>query len=264
MDSITYNNALKYYYEFKQKYDKKYNVRKGKIINDSNLNKKQKQNKIKTIKMPCISCKKMVGTTFEDKDRHLIAVCGDQKSPCRLNVKIKKGSTMLTDNYLPILLKEKQSLETDIIRLKLSFLFGFIEEEELGDIFDQLKLKLNENNDLIDLINNFLKSSLEMDERKEEIKVLNVEKYNTINEIKDIIGEFMTTQNIDLIKDAVNINIDNLYEIVGKIRANKYREMYIDTKTTEKGNVINLVQNINSIQDKEFEVSEGEVLHYII
>ena len=34
MESITYDDALKYYYEFKQKYEKKYNTRKGKIIND--------------------------------------------------------------------------------------------------------------------------------------------------------------------------------------------------------------------------------------
>ena len=145
MESITYDDALKYYYEFKQKYEKKYNTRKAKIINDSSKSKKQKQDNIKNLKMACISCKRPVGTTFEDKDRTLIAVCGDQQSPCKLNIKLKKSHTLLTDNYIPHLLDEKQTLESDIIRLKLSFLFGFIDEEELTHVFDELKSKLSEN-----------------------------------------------------------------------------------------------------------------------
>ena len=264
MESITYDDALKYYYEFKQKYEKKYNTRKGKIINDKGMSKKQKRDYVKNIKMACISCKRPVGTTFEDKDRTLIAVCGDQQSPCKLNIKIKKGDTMLTDNYIPYLLDEKQTLESDIIRLKLSFLFGFIDEEELGQVFDELKTKMRENSDLIELTNTFVKSSMEMDERKEQIRVLNVEKYNTVNYIKNMINEFMVTRNNEVIKDAVEMNIDSLSEVLEKLRLNKYREMYIETTNTDKGAIIHLIQNENSIHDKEYEVSEGQVLQYVI
>lgn len=264
MESITYDDALKYYYEFKQKYEKKYNTRKGKFINDKSMTKKQKRDYVKNIKMACISCKRPVGTTFEDKDRHLIAVCGDQQTPCKLNIKIKKADTMLTDNYIPYLLDEKQTLESDIIRLKLSFLFGFIDEDELTQVFDELKAKMSENNDLIDLTNGFITSSFDMEERKEQIRVLNVEKYNTVKEIKNMIREFITTRNNELVKDSVDMNIENLTEILQKLRVNKYREMYIETTNTDKGMIIHLIQNENSIHDKEYEVSEGEVLHYVI
>ena len=103
-----------------------------------------------------------------------------------------------------------------------------------------------------------------MKERIEQIKLLNIEKYNTIKDIKNMIAEFKTTQNIELVKDAVNMNIDNLSEILEKIRVNKYREMYVELTNSDNGTIVELIQHENSIHDKEFEVSEGEVLHYVI
>ena len=79
-----------------------------------------------------------------------------------------------------------------------------------------------------------------------------------------MIAEFKTTQNIELVKDAVNMNIDNLSEILEKIRVNKYREMYVELTNSDNGTIVELIQHENSIHDKEFEVSEGEVLHYVI
>lgn len=264
MEDITYEDALNYYYSYKQRYESKYNAKKAKIINDDDMTKKQKQAKVKAIKMPCISCKKPVGTTFEDRDRYLIAVCGNQDQPCNLNIQIRKSGTLLTDNYVPDLLEEKQLLENDIIRLKLSFLFGFIDEEELGDVFEELKVKIGNNSDMIELTNDFLKSTLEMEERTEQIKILNVEKYNYVKDIKNMMREFLATKNMDMLKDAVAMNIESMNEVVDKLQANKYREMFVETTQIEQGKLIHLIQRENSIQDKEYEVTEGEVISYVI
>tara|TARA_B100001063_G_C16682532_1_gene512579 strand:- start:61 stop:855 length:795 start_codon:yes stop_codon:yes gene_type:complete len=264
MEGITYEDALNYYYSYKQKYEKKYNSRKGKIINDSSLSKKQKQSKIKTIKMPCISCKKAVGTTFEDKNRTLTAVCGNQESPCKLNIQIKKADTFFTDTYIPSLLVEKHSLENDIIRLKLAFLFGFIDGDELRSVFDELKEKIGDNTELLELSESFLKDSLELEARREQIRVLNVEKYNNIKEIKNMMGEFIVTKDASMLKDVVTINIENMEEVMEKLRANKYREMFVEIDHSEQGNIVRLIQNENSISDKEYEVNDGDVLQYVI
>ena len=228
------------------------------------MSKKQKQSKIKAIKMPCISCKKPVGTTFEDKNRTLTAVCGNQESPCKLNIQIKKSDTLLTDTYIPSLLTEKHSLENDIIRLKLAFLFGFIDGDELRSVFDELKEKISVNTELLELTEAFLKDSLELEARREQIRVLNVEKYNNIKDIKNMMGEFMVTKDTSMLKDVVTINIENMGEVMEKLRANKYREMFVELDHSEQGNIVHLIQNENSINDKEYEVNDGEVLQYVI
>lgn len=264
-ETITYDDALETYYSLKQRYEKKYNTMKAKIINDDDLTKKQKQTKVKAIKMPCISCSKKVGTIFEDKDRKLSAVCGSQTQPCKLNIQIKKSETMFTPKYKEILFEERQTLEYDIIRLKLSLLFGFIDEEELNEVFDDLKKKYQENKDLNDLFEKFDMESLNLEERKEQIKLLNIEKYNTIKDIKKMMSEFMATNNTSLLKDSVEMSIENLSEILEKLRENKYREMFIETQSMgDKGTKVTLLQNTNSIHDLEYDIVEGEVQDFVI
>lgn len=261
---LSYEDALEYYYSYKQRYEKKYNKLKGKIMNDKSMSKKQKQEKIKNIKMPCISCKKKVGTLFQEKDKILYAVCGNQESPCNLNIQIKKATTLLTDSYVPNLIKEKNIIQNDIIRLKLSHIFGLIDDDELSEVFEELKTKLNDVSELLEITDKFLKNTLETDMRREQIKLLNVEKYNNVKTIKNLISEYLSTKDNELLKDAVALNIENTNEVLDKLRANKYREMFIEPLQMKEKTMIHLVQNENSLQDKEFEAEGGEVLYYEI
>lgn len=261
---LNYEEALDMYYSLKQKYEKKYNSNKAKIINDDELTRKQKQKKIKEIKMPCISCKKRVGTKFEEKDRKLIVVCGDQSNPCKLNIQIQKSETLNIKEYLRTVLEEHNDIENDIIRLKLSFLFGFINEEELTEVFDELKEKYKQNTTLLDSFNLFIKESLNTDERKENIRLLNIEKYNTVKEIKNMMAEFLATNNISLVKDSVELSLDTLNETLEKLRENKYREMFVETINSGNTKQIQLIQNEDSIQDLEYSMVQGEVLEFVM
>jgi hypothetical protein len=263
-DNFSYEEALDTYYTLKQRYEKKYNTIKGKVINDSLLTKKQKQKKIKEIKMPCISCKKPVGTNFQEKDRKIIAVCGDQVNPCKLNIQIQKSETLFIKDYLLSFLEEKNNIENDIIRLKLSFLFGFINDEELADVFEELKNKYSENKTLIDSLNIFMRETVNSDERNEQIKLLNIEKYNTIKQIKNSVSEFLVTKNMLLIKDSVELLTDNLNEILEKLRENKYHEMFIEQIQDENTKKFKLIQNENTISDLEYPIINGEVLFFVI
>jgi hypothetical protein len=263
-EELTYEDALDTYYTLKQRYEKKYNTLKGKIINDTLLSKKQKQKKIKEIKMPCISCKKLVGTNFQEKERKLVAVCGNQTNPCKLNIQIKKSETLFIKDYLLSFLEEQNNIENDIIRLKLSFLFGFIHDDELADIFEELKQKYSENKNLIDSFNLFMRETINIEERQEQIKLLNLEKFNTIKEIKNIVSEFLVTKNNILIKDSIELLLDNLNEILEKLRENKYHEMFIEP--IQDGNIrkFKLIQNENSINDLEYPINNGEVLFFVV
>ena len=53
-------------------------------------------------------------------------------------------------------------------------------------------------------------------------------------------------------------------EVMEKLRANKYRGMFVELVHSEHGNIVHLIQHENSINDKEYEVNDGEVLQYVI
>lgn len=262
MEDITYEDAIEMYYSLKNRYNKKYKALKGKIINDTELSLKQKQKKIKKIKMPCIHCKAMYGSIFEDKNRILSVVCGNTQEPCKLNIRIKKPSVINIRDNINVIKEEIHEDKYNILRLKLSFLFGFMNEDELTQLFEDVKEKYDENVALLDLVLKLLEDSTQEKEREENLRVLNVEKYNTVNTIQNTMREFLATNNSNLVNDSVNILIDELDEIIENIRNNKYQEMYVETHTTEYGNTVRLIQNKNSLKSLEYNLEDGEVLNF--
>lgn len=262
METVSYEDAIEMYYSLKHRYTTKYKAIKAKIINDTELTLKQKQKKVKKIKMPCVQCKTKFGTNFEDKDRILSVVCGNTENPCTLNIRIKKPSVINIRDNINTIKNDIHQDKYNILRLKLSFLFGFIQEDELTQLFEDVKEKYDENTALLDLVSKLLNDSTQEKERNDNIRVLNVEKYNSVNTIKKTMSEFIATNNNDLVNDSVDIFIDELDEIIKQIRANRYQEMYVETHTTEDGRIVRLIQNENSLQSLEYNLEDGEVLHF--
>jgi hypothetical protein len=89
-EKLEVSNALRIYFELKQKYMTAI-LEKKKAIYKKELDKKKAKRKIAHIRPLCIKCRKPGGTLFEIKDRVYTAICGDKDTPCRLNIKIDVG-----------------------------------------------------------------------------------------------------------------------------------------------------------------------------
>lgn len=275
-DYISYEEALDTYFSLKKEYDNKYNKSKGKIINNSDLTKKEKRKQIQAIKMKCISCSRDVGTIFEDKDRILSAICGDKVSPCDFHIELRKSSNINILQQKQKILNDKDHDEEQIRNLKLMFLFGFISEDELTEIYPEIQDIYNTVLDDYDIITRFEKEHLQIDERKNQIRLLNIEKYNLINETRDLLKEYLATQNHTLIKDVVELNTQQMQEINEKLMNNKYHEVFLNmvnddnedddgsNKKSKNSKIVQLIQNQNSMHDVELTLEDGEILNYTL
>ena len=80
--------ATKRYYQLKGEYMKKYQNSKKKITSQD-ISKQEMKNKLKNMKIKCLNCKQFGGMVFSEKNRILSAKCGNQNSPCQLDLQIK-------------------------------------------------------------------------------------------------------------------------------------------------------------------------------
>lgn len=236
------------YYKLKNKYEKNIFNKKKNIINNVNLTKKEKINKINQLKK-CINCKKIGGTIFLNKNGILIAKCGNIESPCNLNIEIDRG---YYDNIYNLFIKYKNefsNLKENIIKLKCDYIFKYKNPDEVNDMF--LKLKENIKNTekeldkLKELYNNIINNV------KNEYK-LNMYSNNLNSEIKEFISlnkQYNETNDNDYLKEIVVKYRDIVLPLLYEIRNIKYKTNYVEYDDINA--MYNLIQNLYNSKDFE-------------
>ena len=85
---------------------------------------------------PCIKCKRDVGSIFKKVDNKYIAICGDSKEPCGLDIKIydgdSEGSFM---NVFSNIDKQFEDSKLKIITHKLDTVFNYIDENASTEVY---------------------------------------------------------------------------------------------------------------------------------
>jgi hypothetical protein len=131
--------AIDKFYKLKGSYDSKYRKAKNNIRGDEDASLEEKRRRTSAILRKCVGCGRNVKTNFSTTNRELIATCGDETTPCGLDIKIQLG----TYKYLPTLIKSINSdiniAKLDINRIKLNLLFGLVSEEDMVENFEKTK-----------------------------------------------------------------------------------------------------------------------------
>jgi hypothetical protein len=210
------------YYELKQRYEKFISGRKTKIKKKQDLTLKEKRALIKKIVPKCINCNKPGGTIFEDKNDTLRAVCGS-KTPCDLNINIKRKHY---DNMRDLDIKNdklSESLKMRIIMTKLDYLFGLNKsKDDIVDKFNTLKdelatlsekqLVLNKNyGDIISGIN-----------RDPLLRDAVLDLSNEIDEMKKTYDEYSKDQKTAYLKTMVEKYLTYILPLSEQIRKLNY------------------------------------------
>lgn len=233
--SDTYNDVLEEYYRLKREYDHNYNSKKQ-IIKNKDISLKEKRELLRKIKLPCVHCKKRVGTIFTNKDGVLKAVCGGS-SPCSLHIVIKKADT----RYLPTVIDNVnniiQKIQQEIIETKLDFLFGLETETETIALFESLKEKFNKASKLLINLGGIIQMSYANKERNAEIEAATLQLYLENEQFGNAIAEYKKTQKTSFLSDAIEIYITKILILQEQIQHNKYADIYVD-KEDKDGIVI--------------------------
>lgn len=260
--SIEYEDALDQYFELKTAYDTKLNKLKSRIINDDGLSTKRKRKHISKIKMKCISCKRNVGTIFELRNNNYTALCGDQSSPCKLNILLERGVTINIEDELNNTEKRIQKLKEAMIDLKLELVYGIQTEEDVEDEFREIVDFIDDATKSIDVYKQMYEINTDEKERNSNKKNIQRELFDLLDTIQENMKEYQSTKNIKYIQEIIEIYGDQVSPLVQSLRENKYRTQFIEMNP--QTNKFHLTQKENAIEDLELIYKEGEVHSFIL
>jgi hypothetical protein len=265
---MSVNDAFNEYYKLKSKYENEFNKDKQKIIKSKMLSWKEKRNNFKQLKPKCINCKRPVGTIFSIKKsgdpkndfRELKAICGSLSEPCNLNVNINAGVTFNILDHIKELEKDIEQYKNEIIEYKNKLLFGYINSGTAVENFDRIKEAINDTSFLLNINYERFFDVTDNKTTNTQISKLKEEVYILINDIKENIKQFNSTNNIQFVRDSVEVYV-NLMETKLKELSNlKYNINLVEFDESE--GAYRLIQQKNSIFDLEDNYVSPEIVTF--
>lgn len=267
-NAISVNDAFNEYYKLKNKYESDFNKEKQKIIKNKGLSWKEKKSEFKQLKPKCINCKRPVGTIFSvkylgkenDDSRELKAICGSLTEPCNLNITINPGVTYNLINHIKELEKDNDDYKNEIIDYKNKLLFGYTTTEIAVEKFDKTKEAINDINFLLNFNYERLFAIIDNKSNNEKLNKLKEELYIYISQIKQSIKDFNTTSNVQFVRDAVEIYVNQMKPKIDELLQLKYKVNLVEYD--EYDGMYHLVQKKYGIADLEDNYVEPSVIYF--
>ena len=229
---ISYQDSLHKYFKLKFDYETKLYQQKKELYKKSGNNIKIARKKISMLKPKCIKCKRAVGTIFTKKDNKYMAMCGNAQDPCKLNIELYAGNF---DSLQTKLYEYKDFLEETkdtIIRQKLDTLFNYVDERKSIKKFKQ---ELEDYNILSGALKNLLDTHNENfnnPHKKELIQKKQEIIFEYIENIKKLLEEYEKSDDRDILKSAVEIQVKDLLPETKNLRLlmSEHMEMTMDVE----------------------------------
>jgi len=259
--------AIQYYYKNKNRYEETLEAKKKIIINNKTLSIAEKRELYKKMRIPCIHCKKPVGTQFIEKNRKLQAKCGatkyDKHTPCELNIIIQKGNFETIPQTIHLYDEDKELDKDEIIKTKLNLFFQFSDETNTLSVFDKIKKEYTNSNIEYEKYLNDLIDATPYLKNKKLIEAHSEKMTKKKQEIIDLIKESKKEDDYQYTKDAVEIYINEFLPMIEKDRALKYSYYHLEEDFYDK-TLKKMVVRESSISNTEFIIDNTpEIIHYI-
>ena len=267
MSEDSVENKINEYYRLKSRYEEENQKIKNKIRNNKELSLKEKKSEFQQLKPKCVNCGKPGGTTFasvinknnkvSDQFRELRAFC-KAVEPCGLKINIAVGNFDNINTFLKEIQDEINDYKKDIIRDKNKLLFGLLTTTKALENFDTQKEGIT---DFTNLLQVYLEDYIKITDNAEDKQKLGEElekSYLDIQEIKTCIENFNRSNDVQYVRDAVNIYVTNLKPKLAIVLNLKYKEnkiWYDDNDET-----YHLIQNKYTIKDLEINIGKYETV----
>jgi len=241
----TYLDQVNSYFKLKDSYYDKLNQEKQKLINNQELTSKEKRQKFQQYKKKCINCKQLGGTNFTQTNNTFKAYCGHTAKPCDLNIAVDRQQKILIDEKILEYIVIINDIKKQIILTKLNYVFNYTPEDESIVKFNELKTNLNDITDNYNSLNVQYINIVDNLDKSDEISAKLINREELINEIKSRISLFKSTNNIQYIKECVELFVKDL-----TLLNNELRELQYSVMTVEK--------------DEKNELKKTQILSYLI
>jgi hypothetical protein len=251
--------TLDQYYRYKDKYESNLKKEKTQIIKLEGLSWREKRAEYMKVKPKCINCRRPVGSIFstkkQDDGRHLIALCGDRKHPCPFNININLGLVQNIQENLRNDESELNEYKHKVIIDKNDLLFGYITPEQAVSRFDILKEQVSEFTKIYEFTLETYLNVVDNEEKKAEIVKQQLEFYNNLDNFNLMINQYKSTQNTQLIVDAVELYTNSIQPRANEIMNKKYA--YNGVEYNIDDNTFHLIQLSITNENLEWDLTEG-------
>lgn len=244
------------FYKLKSMYENQINKEKSTIIGNRNLSLKEKRVEFQKFKPKCVNCKRPVGSLFtvkyddENANRIFKASCGDLVDPCNFLIEFRTNQDYLYTDMIKTLEDEVNELKNEVISYKNKVIFGYMSTEDTIEIFDKIKENINELSSYLEYNLNNFNNIVNNKEKKGMIIELKEQIYNTyILNIKGAMDNFLKTNDIQYVRDAVDIYVNILTPKLNELMGLQYNGCYVEFN--EDTDTYHLIQKKYTIQDIE-------------
>ena len=218
---LNYQSALQEYFKLKQVYeDKTYDMKRKAY--DKGKTKREKKEAVLTVKPQCIKCHRGVGTIFSKKNSRFTAICGDTRNPCKLDIQLFAGEYNPIQYLLYEMKDEMENFKDAIIRQKLDTLFNYIDESESIARFKKEIEGFNKINILYKELNDKNNELFHNRDKKDKIDKKESDIFVLIEKIRVLLMEYKKEDNKEILKTAVQMQIEELLPEVRNLRMLQY------------------------------------------
>ena len=257
-NKINYLESLNKYFKLKNKYEQQLYTEKRKIYlkkQKSILSKKPL--KQTTFIAKCINCKQKGGSIFKCQDRTYTAVCGNTNSPCNLNIEIYTSRYFNNEEYLKVGRESLEEIKTDIICKKMDAVFNYTSNSVASQSFKNLINEYEDNHQQYTKTLEQHNNNYYGDVRQKCIEDKTKQIFEIILAIKKLLNEYSKTDNLNILKTAVEIQIKELFPEIYNLRMLKYEIMemnhiFFDNKLQ------NIMNTFNEIRGEQIEKENNE------
>jgi hypothetical protein len=263
LGKIDFIESLKDYFKLKTKYETSLYEMRKKVFKNAQ-NKMIGRRLLKQIKPKCVNCNRPVGTIFELKDERYVAMCGDpnRATKCNLHIELYRGA-FTNEEYLVYLFREQvDDLKETIMKQKLDILFSYKSDTTVAQQFKKELERYNTDSAIYkQLLTNH--DDLYYNSERQEKVIEKMEKIDAIKmKLTTMIGEYEQSGNIQLLKDAIVLQIQNLQPEIENLRRLKQDIMEMDNSIPVGGNemkdlLCSLIQKQVALYKMEYTFGES-------
>jgi hypothetical protein len=215
--SIDFNESIHKYFALKSDYETKLRNARKKAF-QSTTSKKIGKKRAMEVKAACVNCKRAVGTSFYRKDERYYALCGDSKAPCSLNIEIYSGNFSPKIDLLYTFKELVDESKDNIIRQKMDTLFAYVSEKKAAEDYKKAIEEYNLDNQMFKELFEIYTEQYHSINNLELLQKRRNFVFHAIERIRELLAEYEKTNNTELLKAAVQIQINDLYPIVRNMR----------------------------------------------
>jgi len=236
---VSYLESLNNYFKLKNNYESKMRSDKRKIMEkneNKNDNKKKGKKQLLSYKPQCIKCKRPVGTIFSKNNSDYIAICGDTIVPCSLNIQIYPGEKNNIEYWISLFKEDVDELKDAIIRQKLDTLFNYVTEDKSVELFKKELEAYNQDSAILKQYVDMNDELFHNNHKKKLIEQKNEKIFRIIENVRNLLNEYKKTQNNEILKTAVKLQVDELLPETRIVRMMKNEIMELEQKTISNHN----------------------------